>query len=180
MEQPFVVLLSVPHTGTRFTMAFLDAIGAKYRNYHSTMRAYDDIRNETNMTQRVIIPVRDPLLCFTSTFMRNGHVENVMRHVEVSYTFLKFMETWFQRIEYLRLDTDNRDAELLKIADFCGIERDYKFQWETIGSMWEKKGSPKPDATDYAAWEIVSNKFFPEKKDEILKMLKPYRQYYGF
>jgi len=166
-----IILLSVPHTGTRFSMAFLNSIKVLYRQYHSEKAAVDDLRHEKS--NKVLIPVRDPLLAYTSRLLRVNDYRIVLKEVVMNYTLLLEMESWFSDIEYLRLNTEDRPAELQSVADFCGYDGPITFTWETVGSL-------KPKATDYTIWDIISEELEDGEKEKALESLEPFRKHYGY
>ena len=167
------IVLSVPHTGTRFTMSFMDRVGVIYRQHHSDGPAMTAIQHEAPC--KAVIPVRDPLLCFTTTLMQAGEdkFDRILMDVLYQYSLLFEAQTWFE-CEHLWLDADDHDAELAKIAAFCDAPiPSSDFVWEPVGVT----GSAP---TSYALWELLAKRLGSEKADKALSYLAAVRGVYGY
>jgi len=61
------VVYSVPHTGTRFTMAFMDYMGISCLQRHSDQ--------DITEFSKAVVPLRDPAIQFLSLRKRNERAE---------------------------------------------------------------------------------------------------------
>ena len=171
-----IILLSVQHTGTRFTATFLESMGVIYRQYHSELQYVDELRHEN---AKVVIPVRDPLLAFTSLYQRASDKRFTLKQVIESYDLLMLItgaetnKPWFEHIIYLRLDATDRDATLKDVADFCDFKDQITFKWEPVGNM-------APTPTDHTMWEFITREWPDAEKQKVLDALAPARAHYGF
>lgn len=182
-----IILLSVPHTGTRFTIAFLKSIKVIHLQYHTSASMMDEIQHL--FSTKAIIPVRDPLLAYISTMNKCNMSSpkdfyTVLNNIVMEYKLLLLCQgvlgtettapkPWFDEIHYLRLDAEDTDLEMRKAADFCGYEGPVNFKWEPVGN-------DKPDPTSYAVWDVVSGHFPAGEKQRVLDALKPFREHYGY
>jgi len=164
-----IVILSAQHTGTNFTMSYLHYLGVVFRQYHSDPLYYEDATHETS--NKAVIPLRDPLLAYTSTFLRNPNQDN-LEIVDLRFKLLKKMTAWFEHVHF-RLAAEDRDAELRKVADFCGYEGEINFDWIPVNNLNVK-------VTDYETWEIVSSHIGEDRSKQVLETLAPHREYYGY
>ncbi len=169
-----VLLLSVPHTGTRYTLRFLESIGVHARQYHSEPPSYEDLQWEKG---KAIIPLRDPALQFTSMHFRAKlrAPEKTLKYCVTCWSLLIRLENLlievddveqkrFQ-VDYLRLSADQQ-TELERIARFCGTELKTKYESSPVGSYLD-------DPIGYDIWD-------EHKTPEIEEALKPYREHYGY
>jgi len=165
-----MIVLSVPHTGTRFACNYLDKLRVIYRQVHSEPSSVDDIRYESG---KAIIPVKDPLLAFCSTFLRGNpeRFDRILDKIVIDYALLMQMEGWFN-FEYFRIDADNQDAELEKIAKFCGKEK-LDLDWLPVGNVSSK-------ATDYETWKIIIDDWDDSKIKLVERRLQSARAHYGY
>ncbi len=165
-----MIVLSVPHTGTRFACTYLDKLKVIYRQIHSEPHCVGDIRYETG---KAIIPVKDPILAFCSTFIRSNPLdfEKVLDRLVINYGLLMQMEDWFD-FKYFRLDAKDQDAELEKIANFCGKEK-LSYKWEPIGNV-------NDTATDYKVWGIIKKDWGDSKIDMVYRRLQTACEHYGY
>lgn len=168
-----IIVLSVPHTGTRFLCRFLDSIGVIYRQYHSELQNLEDLQWETD--SKAVIPIRDPLLCFTSTYCRAKpeHFEAVLRNVVTSYDLLLELEKGFD-FAYLRLDDKDYISQYEKLKAFTGSE--LPIDKTLIAPVGQRTSTP----TDYDLWSLVSKHWSAGKKQSVTAALRPYREYYGY
>lgn len=177
-----IILLSVPHTGTRFTREFLRSIKVMHEQYHTERSMLDEITHLNSTT--ALVPIRDPLLAYTSTVLRSNDYNGVLNYVAVNYKLLLMMEgalgteteepkPWFTDIHYFRLNAEDQALEMRKAADFCGYDGPIDFVWKPVGNE-------KPEPTSYAVWEIISDHFPRGEKEKVLETLKPFREYYGY
>ncbi len=158
-----ILVLSVPHTGTRFTCKFLDKIRVNYRQYHAEPASFEDLQFESG---KVIIPLRDPILQFLSTYLRNG-LYNDKKTLEISvacWELLGELEDQFD-IEYLRLDGNLQD-EMARVAGHCGVDLTEEYDTSPVGNQYD-------EPVGYDLWD----KFRVDGAEEALK---PYRDKYGY
>jgi len=114
-----MIVLSVPHTGTRFTCSYLDVLGVNHKQYHTEPAMYEDLLWEEG---KAIVPLRDPILQFLSSHFRHDLVSptKTLEFSIACWELLGELEKKFE-IQYLRLDSD-MPKELGKIANFCGVD----------------------------------------------------------
>jgi len=58
-----LLLISVQHTGTRFTQQLLEGWGLRVEQLHTSE---DKVFNGGNLVRPAVIPIRNPLMCFIS------------------------------------------------------------------------------------------------------------------
>lgn len=168
-----IIVLSVPHTGTRFLCTFLDSVGVIYRQYHSEPQNLLDLGYETK--NKAVIPVRDPLLCLVSTLARSdlNNIENILDSVVMNYELLINLESQFD-FEYLKVSSEDVYLEFQKIHEFA----------EAPLPMPES--APRPvgmiadTPTNYKTWEIFANQLGKDKAVEIEARLFDIRAHYGY
>ena len=191
-----VILYSVPHTGTRFAVAYLEQLGVSCKQMHTSERTDKDLLCKEG--SKLVIPVRDPLLTYLSWMGRTNWINRAApRAVPDPLLTLETVCDCYERMldkektfdhTHMRLDTKTRVAELKKIAKFVGKEYQ-PYEWEPLGVNGDKP-------TDYARWEKQTDRWedrlidvhpkmihhWPKHSiiDKILKCLKPYRDYYGY
>ena len=167
-----IILMSVQHTGTRFTASFLESLGVIYLQYHTDPKSVTRLAWETK--NKAVIPVRDPLLAYLSTHMRSPKRPSNLNEVIIRYDVMLEMEKRFEHV-YLNLNTDDRSKELRKVADFCGYPKD-----AGINFTWSPVGNNAAEPIDLKMWEVLSDKLESGIKDMILNELGPYREHYGY
>jgi len=170
------ILLSVPHTGTRFTDFFLKHIGVIYRQIH-----VDQVhRLEQFVNPQLIIPMRDPILCWCSHYLNQYKTAATSKEKWIKNQTDLTTEYWATlrvygdkgNTVYLRLDAEDRIAELQAVADFCGSEMPVdKFVWECIGGT---EGRPR----NYDLWESVKETFTEDEIEYLETSLSPLRKKY--
>lgn len=167
-----VIVLSVPHTGTRSLCSFLDKIGVIYRQYHSEPDQLDMLRYETK--HKALIPMRDPLLCFTSTLARNGldSFEASLRDVVVSYKLLIELEKDFD-CHYFRPDEEGLE-KYSKIHSLTGAKYPIPDEFNQV------VGNIKSSPTNYETWAIFAHTLSEEQEKRVLEELAPIRAHYGY
>lgn len=175
-----IILLSVPHTGTRFAWSFLDALGVVFRQEHTEPSMIEEI--QLHLNPKFVIPMRDPLLTWVSHYLEVEHplhitrfefIKNITPIVMEFWTWLEYFE---ERNEYihLRLDTDDKGKTLQDVADFVGADMPISnFEWRNVGVS---AGMP----SDYDLWNIMSKEFSQEEVKYIEISLLPMRERYGY
>jgi len=165
-----ILLLSVPHTGTRFAMLFLDTIGVIYHRYHTGAEDMEEIAEHVN--PGIVIPLRDPLLCWMSSYKDfDGNKNQSMTTLKSVKGFWECLDNCILEQEhiFLRLDTNDREAELAKVAEFCGASVPAEnFTWEHIGSS--------EIVATQELWEESDYRYKPVVERE----LAPIREQYGY
>lgn len=178
-----IVILSVPHTGTRFTCSYLDHLRVNWIQRHSEVSNINDLyyhsgNFRTGKQNKAVIPVRDPLLTFVSSYLRTrddpteADIKPTLDSVVLSYDLMIEMEDWFD-FTHLRLDCDDKKSELKRIAEFCGAEFDDKFKWDPVGSINDK-------ATDYNLVKIITKDWPQNIRAMVDRRLQIARDYYGY
>lgn len=167
------IVLSVAHTGTRFLCRFLDSIGVIYRQYHSDPSNIDDLKYEIN--NKAIVPVRDPLLCFVSTYYRCDpkDFELTLDNVVMNYDLLIELETWFE-CEYLRIDSRSYEDDYNRIHKFTDAPLSIDH------SLIDPVGNINQAPTDYKMWGIVSKDWSDDKKLLVTSRLEKARKHCGY
>ena len=166
-----MLILSVRHTGTRFTRKFLEQIEVRFEQIHAIKEMAERIA--PLISGGMIIPMRDPLLSWISHY-----IENKQRGMDGVTS--RFIESWDCLKEYadqgphiyLRLDTEDKAAELEKVAEFCDVYEDINFKWEGVGVT---KDAP----SDYDLWAEIRREL-PDNGEILLDKLAPYRDRYGY
>ena len=158
-----IIVLSVPHTGTRYTCKFLEHLGVNYRQYHSEPGSYEDLLYESG---KAVIPMRDPILQFLSShFLANITNEKAtLKFCMTCWDLLGELEKNFD-VEYLRLDAD-RQPELQKIAKHAGKVLADPYEIGPVGNQFAQP-------LDYEMW---AKHRIPEAEEA----LAPYRTKYGY
>ncbi len=164
-----IIVLSVPHTGTRFLCSFLDSVGVIYRQYHSEPQNLMELGWETK--NKAVIPVRDPLLCFTSTLARHNasDVDFVLREVLANFEILINLESQFD-FEYLHIMT----PDFQKIHTF--VNAPLPLPEETPKPIGMIADTP----SNYKTWDILSKQIGVKKTVEALEKLADVRAHYGY
>ena len=159
-----IILLSVPNTGTRFTGGFLESIGVNYRQYHSEPSTYEDIQWESG---KAVVPMRDPALQWVSTHFSNNlqGFDQTLKLCATYWDLLDRLEKLFN-VTYLRLDADDFQGELKKVAIHCGATMSKHYENKPVGNVCK-------DPIGYDLWDI-------HKTEEVENVLKPYREKYGY
>lgn len=166
------IVLSVPHTGTRTLCHFLDRIGVIYRQYHSEPQNLEELSYE--IKNHALIPVRDPLLCLTSTLARGGleNFDSILQSVILNFELLAELEKDFD-FTYFYPDEEgmNKYEELhKKLGAGFPVPTDLD---SVVGNI-------KARPTDYKTWGILSKALTPERKQAAIAELKAVRAHYGY
>ena len=167
-----VIVLSVPHTGTRTLCHFLDRVGVIYRQYHSEPNNLEDLRYE--IKNRAIAPIRDPLLCFASTLARNGltSFETVLSGVVLSFELLIGLEQDFN-IEYI--DTDEKGFD-----KYQTLHKSLAAQYPIPNDLETVVGNIKAAPTSYETWGLLAKALGEDKAAFAIDTLKEVRAHYGY
>ena len=165
-----MLVLSVPHTGTRFTCKLLESLGVIYRQYHTEPYNVDALRWESG---RAVVPVRDPILCFCSTYLRGnpGDLTGILDRVTLSYTLMMQIEGWFD-CHFLRLDASDKQQAVDDVARFCDAQA-VKYKWGPVGNI-------NDISTDYKMWNAVSKTIEQDKIAMVDRRLQDAREHYGY
>ena len=166
------LIYSVPHTGTRFTMAFLDFIGVSYIQRHSTEEIDDRYT-------KIIVPMRDPAINFLSLRKNNerrpfqelldqccNDWELLGKGLEGRHRILFKIDgaVDFQNIDY---------SPLVKVAKYFDKRRALpklvKFGWPVVGAY-------KFPPTSINSFRSVSD----NERDVIFQALEKVRRVYGY
>lgn len=178
-----IIVLSVPYTGTRFTCSYLDHLRVNYVQKHTEVPNINELffrsgNFVTGKQNKAIIPVRDPLLTFVSSYLRTRDdpderdIKPTLDSVVLSYDLMIQMEKWFDFYQ-LRLDCDDKKAELKRIAEFCNVEFDDKFKWNPVGNINDK-------ATDYNLVKAITKDWPKNITAMVERRLQIARDYYGY
>lgn len=166
------LIYSVPHTGTRFCMAFLDFIGVGYIQRHSNQ----DIDDRYT---KIVVPMRDPAINFLSLRKRNER-----------RPFQELLDQCRKDWELLGKGLDGRNYILLKIdgaVDFQNI--DYSPLVKV--ARYFGKDEFVPNLSEFG-WPVVHPHKFPptsinsfrsvsdSERDVIFQALKEARRRYGY
>ncbi len=177
-----ILLYSVPHTGTRFASKFLDKIQIVYRQYHTEAVEGVEEHLDSKYQPKIVIPMRDPLLCWMSHYIpygrsidinRTQRIQNVADNMLEDWELLNYIE---QRSDYvhLRLDTQDREKELQKVADYVESKEPISnFKWENIGVS-------KEVPNNYDLWEALKQTLNQDEIDCIMNTLSGVRRRYGY
>lgn len=165
------ILFSVPHTGTRSLQAYLDHLNVVYRFFHTTKEDAEKLLYEKG--SKLIIPMRDPLLCFLDHMRLSSDSEAIKTcDMVVKYwEILEKEEQGFDRI-YLRLDNEPLIKQLADIADFIGAESE--------SYDWKMKGLADDRYCDYDLWGRWKAYHGKEVSNYVEEQLAPHRKYYGY
>ncbi len=165
------IVFSVPHTGSRFTWQYLDLLKVVYRKHHTDKEAVEDLFYEEG--SKLVIPMRDPLLCFIShcSIEANSKKEKLLNAVVDGWEILLSQLESFDHV-YLRLDAPDQQGELRKVADFLGVE--YKEM------SFDPVGVTRNRPSDYLLWKRLKLKWGKPFSDEVISRLKPVRERYGY
>ncbi len=162
------VVYSVPHTGTRFTMAFLDYVGVSYIQKH----AGEDISEFS----KAVVPLRDPAVQFLSLRKRSECadfrwlLDESVRSWEQLTDGLKDIDHIFIKVDGL-VDFENpKYSPLVKVANYFGAERN------PAGFGWPVVHPYKFPPTRIASLNSVSE----DERRTILDALKEHRTHYGY
>lgn len=162
------LIYSVPHTGTRFTMALLDHLGVSYLQRHSdeSLEGFD----------KVIVPLRDPAVQFLSLRKRS-------ERQDFEWLLAESNKQWQQLTDHLEgvdplylkidgvVDFENPDySPLYRVAEYVNSDQDpAKFGWPVVHSF---RGQP----TSYSSLHSVSKM----EREVILGTLEEHRNRYGY
>jgi len=179
-----IILYSVPRTGTRFAAKFLTAIQSGFRQHHTDSVEFVEEHIGSKYTPKIVIPIRDPLLCWMSNYVlaaraatinRFERIKNVAQNVAEDYELLNYIEERTPCI-HLRLDTKEKDrpAVLQRIADHVeATEPISNFTWENVGVS---KNVPN----NYELWETLKQTLNQDEIDCIMETLSIPRKRYGY
>lgn len=178
-----IIVLSVPHTGTRFTCSYLDHLRVNYVHRHTEVEHINELyyrsgNFRTGKQNKAIIPVRDPLLTFVSSYIRTrddpteADIKPALDRVVLSYDLIMQMEDWFNFV-HLRLDCDDKKLELQRIAEFCDAEFDDKFKWKPVGKLNDK-------VTDYNLVKLITKDWPKDIMALVERRLQIAREYYDY
>jgi len=137
---PDIYLRTIPHTGTRFVIAFLNYLGVKHQQWHIGWPTppdyiqFDDKRVDLDnvprtCSTRYIVTARNPHQTYES-LMHDGRTW--------SHTILEFhteLEAFCDSVSpvfVLPLDTPDQQQSLTDLAEFCGVEYDGGFSWDEV------------------------------------------------
>ena len=135
-----IYLRTIPHTGTRFVIAFLDYLGVKYQQWHIgwpppfNYIEFDDKRVPLDNVPRTpetryIVTVRNPHHTWES-LIHDGRTwsSTCLEWYNELIEFCKSREMVF----VLPLDSQYKQQALTDLAEFCGVEYDGGFSWENV------------------------------------------------
>ena len=159
-----ILLLSVHHTGTRYTQRHLESIGVHYRQHHSEPSNYEDLHW---LSGKAVVPLRDPALQWTSSHFRENLRSSklTLDFCVTSWNLLIRLEEKFE-VEHLRIEADDPQAELEKITRFCGVDPTDNYATNPVGNILKQP-------IGYDLWD-------EHKTPEIEAALRPYREHYGY
>jgi len=133
-------LRTVPHTGTRFVLEFLNYLGVKHQQWHigwptpfgymefDDGRVYLDNVPRTPET-RYIVTARNPYETWESLeFDGRTWFKTCLEWYDDLIAFCASKEWVF----VLSLDTPDQQQALTDLAEFCGVEYDGGFTWERV------------------------------------------------
>lgn len=111
--------------------------------------------------------MRDPALQFVSSLYRANlnNSDKILLFCVTCWDLLGRLEDKFE-IEYLRLDSENHQFNLEKVAIHCGTKLTEAYKNTPIGSYFK-------EPIGYELWD-------QHKTPAIQAALKPYREKYGY
>ena len=134
-----IYLRTVPHTGTRFVVEFLNYLGVKHQQWHfgwpkpydfiqfDDKRVYlDNVPRVTGST-RYVITVRNPHHTWESLDSRTWG--------DMCYEWYDELVAFCatnELVHLLSLDAPDQQQALADLAEFCGVEYDGDFTWEEV------------------------------------------------
>ena len=117
-----LMLLTVPHSGTRFVAKVLDEWGVEHHRHHCSVGTYCD---EMHFTQ-AIVTLRDPILVRMSQMNRTGSTrENTSYPVWLWRQVVRLAR--LPNVHCVRIDQP-RDDEARRLAEFVG-RPDCAIEW---------------------------------------------------
>ena len=111
------ILLSIPHTGTHFTMGILKT----FRGTHVLSEGWENLVN-----LKPIVPMRNPLAVAISWKARGKSLGPLWDGFDALRSVAHKVGCWFP------IDAPNRDFHLSQLSDFIG--RPLSTEWEKVYS----------------------------------------------
>ncbi len=136
-----IILRTIPHTGTRFVMKFLNYLGVKHTQHHIgwpqplSYIQFDDKRVELDTVTpvtgdtRYVVTSRNPYHTYES-HLHDGRTWGYT--VSEFHVELAELCDSDELVFVLPLDTPDKQQALNDLAEFCGVEYDGGFIWEKI------------------------------------------------
>lgn len=147
-------LLSVPHTGTRFTERLLGPLYKMHTDLGVERKRMPRLRLLLEMSRVIVSPLRDPQKVWAS-FCRRRHTGE--RFWE-GWRILEVLHQEF-KIHYLPVDTPDRQLYLDEIAK--GLGRKIETDWEPIGNKDVTHGLLlDQDLTEVYAMPMIRDRYF--------------------
>ncbi len=112
-----ITIVSVPHTGTKFTESVLHKMGCETRHTHTGSEHPAQCPRTFLESERVVVPLRDPLMAAVSSMVRG--------ETPAPEGFRLLAEHRNNpAVHFFRVDcpAHERVARLAALAEFCGAE----------------------------------------------------------
>jgi hypothetical protein len=148
-------LRTIPHTGTRFVIAFLNYLGVKHQQWHIGWPSppdyiqFDDKRVDLDNVPRVegvtryIVTARNPHHTWESLkFDGRTWGSTCLEWYDELVAFCESKE----RVFVLPLDTPDQQQALTDLAEFCGVKYDGGYTWENVKTSGCQHGNCPKDA----------------------------------
>lgn len=127
-----ILVLSVPHTGTRFTQRLLSPYGDATA-VHVT-EPTDAIRAKVDAADMVVIPLRNPDDCWAGWIKRGKDKEHEFAGC---WAMLQYWADEIPGAFLLPIDVDARDDALQNIADELAVS--IETDWSPIGTEYSRR-----------------------------------------
>jgi len=137
-------VLSIPHSGTRFVKTLLKGWGVRHRLRHTIEIETDCIASDDggSETWKAVVPHMDPMFTEISRARRAGKGEYGFGH-EFDRPGL-LVKQWLRlaklrgnpNVHFFRIPPD--EADVKKLADFCGLDRVLHWNQEPVG-VWPEE-----------------------------------------
>ncbi len=149
-----IILRTIPHTGTRFVMEFLNYLGVKCQQWHIGWPTpieyiqFDDKRVDLDNVPRTpetryVATCRNPYHTYES-IMHDGRTWDHTVH-EFHTALEEFCDSG-ESVHILPLDTPDKQQALTDLAEFCGVEYDGGFDWHNVKPSGCQHGDCPDDA----------------------------------
>lgn len=112
-----ITIVSVPHTGTKFTESVLHKMGCETRHAHTNSEHPSQCPKAFLGSGRVVVPLRNPLMAAVSSLKRGE-----TPRMEGFQLLAEYRDN--PAVHFFRVDCfpHERDARLTALAEFCGAE----------------------------------------------------------
>ncbi len=122
-----ISIVSIPHTGTKFTEKVLMALGQDVRHAHlHSEHPLQDARAWISSGDTVVIPWRDMGLAQQSAVARGEKPRPLSEFVELLGL------TDLPNVHLFVVDTDNQDREMEKLCAFLDVAKPAHTDWTPV------------------------------------------------